>query len=289
MNRKLIIIGCLCVFSGCSSIGSLFKDKCHEVNWGEEGQNAFNKSRNPEEFYNEKALACEGDKKDEYKKSFMHGHYNAVLSKCLSIQNASSMSLTRLGEELAKRGESRDEAKSLFEKCGVSISSKEQQSEWTQGFQSANSALCTKMGGVEFARKNFTYKNTCPKESEKDFNFGRSIGIKMKEVDDLNNEITQINKSLSAEEANLVKFNAIIAECNEKISLVKNKQSPGSSFLSECSGTTEDDFQRKINTAKKELLLTTNKINEQKRKLEQTNRNIELKYKEIDTLNNALK
>ncbi len=291
MNFRRITVLTLTAFgaASCSSIGSFFRDDCHEINWDQKGREALAANKDSATYLSELANSCEGGVTDSHKFSFFNGYKDAKIGQCVGIANVTKLNMNEYGIHLAEKGELLESYQLLKQKCDFGPKSNDEIITFKTGYNSALSAMCTRLGGVEFARKNYTYKNTCPKSLEKDFNLGRSVGAKMKEVDDLTTILDQTNKLVSAEEANVIKHKSIINECSEKLQLLREKKDPGSSFLSECNGSSESDFLRKINSSKKDLFAAENKVLELKRKLESTNRSIELKYKEIEVLNSALK
>lgn len=289
MKKMLVLSSTVLLATSCSSIGSFFRDECHEINWDQKGREAFLSNKIPQDHFAGIASSCEGGTTENHKAIFFNAFKDAKMSQCVGIENITKLNMSDYGQRLATKGESFDSHLGILQKCDYGPKTKEEMNDYKTGYQSALSAMCTRLGGVEFARKNHIYKNTCPANLEKDFNLGRSVGSKMKEVDDLTKTLDQITKNISEEEAKNIKYKSIISECNEKLQLVREKKDPGSSFMAECNGSTERDFLAKINSSKKDLFEVENKINELKRKLESTNRTIELKYKEIEVLNNALK
>lgn len=277
-----VLIPCLLLFGSCSSLQS----NCNGTkNWFEEGRKSH--PGNAESYIQALQMTCEDQITTASLADYHKGRAHQAKVSCTGSEKFPTSGWKSLGEEMALRGDEEADYLKLKAKCALHPSNEELK-EYKKSFQQSLLSLCTKVGGMEFARRGHSYKSTCPKNKERDFFTGQKIGLKMKEADEINEEIKNLRTKIDELQNENVRSENLTTLCQDKIAGAKSDGKIESRY-DECMVTNVSEAQNKISQSKKVIRDNNVKILGLNQELTRKKEALEQKYKEIEIYNNLLK
>lgn len=204
---------------------------------------------------------------------------------CTGYRKFDKDNWTSLGADVASRGEKENYYLDFKSKCSIQPS-KAQLADYKNGYKNELKILCTKSGGVEFSRKNYTYKSTCPPKSEKEFNAGRLLGEKLREADNLHKEIKLQSDEIARFEKENVELESSLNLCQMKLQEFKAGRVPTSGYMN-CWPNTQESLINFMNKQSNEIKKNKLKIIDHQRQIIDKKNESEKLYRELEILGKA--
>lgn len=277
----IIMLGFLA--SSCSSLFEEEKKDCSTTDFVGLGQLAT-QSGNADSYLTSFQSKCTQPLTSQNLDMFKVGVARENEFICTGYRNFNKDNWTALGADVATRGEKENYYLDFKAKCSLQPN-KNQLADYKNGYRNGLKSLCTKAGGVEFSRKNYAYKSTCPAKSENEFNAGRMLGDKLREADTLHKEIKLQADEITRYEKENVELDSIIGVCKLKLENFKDGVAPNGYY--DCRGTSIDSIRGLMNDHSSKIKNNKLKILDHQRQIIEKKNDSEKLYRDLEILGKA--